>query len=407
MESGVWSVLAAGLAVLVVCTAVRNVARRRRADAALRETEQRYAQILDALPLGMYIYRLEADDRLVLAWANAAADRILGLEHQDLIGKPIEEAFPPLAATEVPDRYRQIARTGKSWSTDRVEYRDERCGGIFEVHAFPVRPGEVAVVFSDATHRWRLHDALQESYFLCDAVIQSSPAAINAIDRDRRLILWNPACERIFGWSADEALGKPLEQILAESAREHSRRIEELGFAGQGVRDLEVWGRRKDGGCLPLSLSSAPLYNAAGEVIGVMALMLDLSERRAAERAVRASEARWRRLVEIAQEGVWMADAEGAVTFVNDELASLLGYAPQEALGKHFLEFVAPECRDCAARAFEESKLGDRSRIELTLTCKDGRRVPAIVAGCGDFDEEGRFRGAVGMIASAGAQRGP
>lgn len=405
MESEIWSVLVAGFALLAACVLARNLGRRRRAETALRETERRHAAILDALPLGIYTYRLEADGRLILAWANAGADRILGLEHRDLIGKPIEEAFPSLAQTDVPARYQEVARTGRSWFTDRFEYCDERCGGIFQVEAFRIRSDEVAVTFTDVTHRWRMHDALQEYFLLNDAIVQSSPAGIAAIDRDRRIMLWNPACERIFGWSADEILGKPIDWILPESERENSRAVQDLGFAGQGVRDLEVMRRHKDGRMLPLSLSTAPLYDAKGEVVGVMALILDLTESREAERALQISEGRWRRLVETAQEGVWMTDAAGAITFVNQELATLLGYRPEEATGRHFLEFVAPESRGRAAEAFADLKLGLRRRLELAFLHRDGRPVPVMVSGCGNFDEEDRFLGALGMATDITRQR--
>ncbi len=398
MESGIWSVLVAGFAALAACVLARNLGRRRRAETALRETERCHAEILNALPLGLYTYRLEADDRLILVWANAAADRILGLEHRDLIGKPIEEAFPSLAATEVPERYREVIRTGRSWFNDRVEYQDERCGGLFRVYAFRLRPQEVAVAFSDVTHHWRLHDELQEYYFRNDAIIQASPAGIAAIDRNRRLLLWNPACERIFGWSADEILGRPLDEIMPEFAHEDSRRIQDLAFAGEGVRDVEVVQQRRDGTRLRLRLSTAPLYDAKGEIAGVMALILDLTERLAVEQALQQSEGRWRWLAETAQEGVWMTDAAGAVTFVNEELARLLGYERQQALGRHFLEFVAPESRERAAEAFEELKVGLRRRLELAFLHRDGRTIPVLVSGCGNFNEEGRFLGALGMI---------
>lgn len=405
MDAGIWSALVASVAVLGAWGIGRNLARRRRAETALRETERRHAEILDALPLGIYTYRLEADGRLVLSWANAGADRILGLDHRDLIGKPIEEAFPALASSDLSETYRQVARTGKSWFTDRFEYHDERCGGIFQVEAFRIRPDEVAVAFTDATHRWRMHDALQEYYFRNDAIVQSSPAGIAAIDRHRRIMLWNPACERIFGWSADEILGKPLDEIMPGFAREDSLRIQDLGFAGEGVRDVEVIRQRKDGAPLRLSLSTAPLYDAKGEIVGVMALILDLTERRAVEHALQTSEGRWRRLVETAQEGVWMTDAAGVITFVNEKLATLLGYRSEEATGRHFLEFVAPESRERAAEAFADLKLGLRRRLELVFLDKDGRPVPVMVSGCGNFDEEGMFLGALGMATDITRQR--
>lgn len=405
LELSSWlSVATALLAIVLLRRSGRNLLRRRRAEAALWALHELHSRILASLPMGMYTYRLDPGGRLVLTYANPAADRILGFDHSGMAGKPIEEVFPALARTEAPAKIREAAETGQSWFCPRFEYYEERFGGIYEVHAFRTCPGEAAVLFSDVTHRCQIEDRLQEYYFINDAIIESSPAGIAALDRDRNLMLWNRACERMFGWKAQEVLGQPL-PCVPECERPESLRIQDRTFAGEAVRDLEVVRHRKDGTLFPLSLSTAPLYNAQGEIIGAMALMLDLTERRAAERALEVSEARWQRFIETVQEGVWISDGRDALTFVNEQLLALMGYRREEVIGVHLLEFVAPECRAFAARKLEELKRGEKQRFELELRRKDGTPLYAIVSASPQWNEKGDFDGLLGTVSDITGQK--
>jgi PAS domain S-box-containing protein len=119
------------------------------------QEEQRFRAVVDAAPWGMHTYRLEADGRLVFTGANRAADRVLGVDHGEFVGKTLEEAFPALVETEIPGAYRSLASSGGTWNTERVDYEDESIKGAFEVHAFQTSAGQVAVAFVDVTERMR------------------------------------------------------------------------------------------------------------------------------------------------------------------------------------------------------------------------------------------------------------
>ncbi|MBN1610470.1 MAG: PAS domain S-box protein [Polyangiaceae bacterium] len=125
----------ANLADGVTFTAL-DITERLRSLAELRESEAKFRSIIESSPLGMHQYVLEQDGRLVFEGANPSADRILGVDNSEFIGRTIEEAFPPLANTEVPERYRAVASGSGLWSTSQVNYRDGRIAGAYEVYAF-------------------------------------------------------------------------------------------------------------------------------------------------------------------------------------------------------------------------------------------------------------------------------
>jgi PAS domain S-box-containing protein len=128
---------------------------------ALRRSEERLASVLHHSPYGVHMYDLDAEDRLVFVGANPAADQLLGVDNRQFVGKTLEEAFPPLVQTEVPARYRQVARTGVGWTTEQVDYRDGRIRGAFEVHAFRTGPGRMVASFLEITARKRAEEAVR------------------------------------------------------------------------------------------------------------------------------------------------------------------------------------------------------------------------------------------------------
>jgi two-component system cell cycle sensor histidine kinase/response regulator CckA len=129
-----------------------EVQERRAAEERLRESEARFRSIVESSPMGIHLYRLEPPDRLVFEGANPAGDRILGFPVNPLAGRTMQEAFPGLAGTEVPDHYHRICTEGGSWASE-VTYRDDRFRGVYEVNAFQTAPGMMAAMFLDVTER--------------------------------------------------------------------------------------------------------------------------------------------------------------------------------------------------------------------------------------------------------------
>ncbi|THB72467.1 MAG: PAS domain S-box protein [Desulfobulbaceae bacterium] len=120
---------------------------------ALAQSERSVRSIIDSSPMGVHLYALEGNNSLIFTGYNSAADKILGLSHRQFVGRSIEEVFPELGETEIPDIYRNICVNGKSWQTEQILYQDTNLSGAFEVYAFQTAPDHMAVFFLDITQR--------------------------------------------------------------------------------------------------------------------------------------------------------------------------------------------------------------------------------------------------------------
>jgi PAS domain S-box-containing protein len=128
----------------------------------LNAGEQKFRQIIQASPMGMHMYELR-NDQLVFTAANPAANHILGVDNSQFIGLTIEQAFPGLVSTEVPERYKNIAKHGTTWKTEQIDYSEGGIQGAFEVVAFQTEPGKMVTMFSDITTRKRTEESLRLS----------------------------------------------------------------------------------------------------------------------------------------------------------------------------------------------------------------------------------------------------
>jgi PAS domain S-box-containing protein len=115
------------------------------------------------------------------------------------------------------------------------------------------------------------------------ALIDSSPLALVEFGLDTRIRLWNPAAERIFGWSREEMIGRGDLPMAPASKREESEDLFARVRAGQPVNDYETVRQRKDGALVDVSIAAAPVKDGSGRVIGNMVAYTDIRERKAQE----------------------------------------------------------------------------------------------------------------------------
>jgi PAS domain S-box-containing protein len=205
------------------------IAERGLAEEALCRSEERFRRVVESSPMGIHMYKLEPDGRLVFSGANPSADAMLGIDHQGLVGKTIEEAFPALQHTEAAERYREVCGAGAHWQTEQIDYEDDCVKGIYEVHAFQTAPGTMATMFLDVTERKRAEEALRTSEEKYRLVVENAHDAI-FIAQDGFLKFPNPRLTTITNYSPEELTQKPFMEFIHPDDRElvltrHQRRL--------------------------------------------------------------------------------------------------------------------------------------------------------------------------------------
>jgi PAS domain S-box-containing protein len=310
-----------------------DITERRVAADAVRRSEEKFRSIVESSPMGIYLYRLELDGRLVFTGANPAADKILGVDNRQFIGKTIEEAFPPLAETEVPARYRLVCEQGTPWRSEQIDYEDDQIRGAFEVHAFRTGPATMAVLFLDITDRKRVEEALRESEENYREIFNATSDAIFIHDADTGAILdVNRAMLDMYGLTRDEALRlTPDEASLGKppySAAEVATQIRRATEIGPQI--FEWRARKKSGETFWAEVA------LRGTVIGgkdrVLAAVRDITERKEVEEALQGSERRYRTLFESAGEGIFLTK-DLTLVDCNPKAVEMFGRPRSELIG--------------------------------------------------------------------------
>jgi len=155
---------------------------------------------------------------------------------------------------------------------------------------------------------------------------------------------------------------------------------------------------RKDGSVLWGEVRTAIRRDASGRPLYFMTNVLDVSERKKAEEMLRASEEKYRRIVDTAHDGIWTIDAESRTTFVNRRMAEVLGYSPEEMLGRPVFDFMTDEAAAIAVRNVERRKKGIAEEHDFCYQRKDGSAVWTIMGTTPLFAPDGAYAGAQATV---------
>jgi len=210
------------------------------------------------------------------------------------------------------------------------------------------------------------------------AVIEEfSEDAILSKTLDGIITSWNTSAERIYGYSAQDIVGRNISLLVPPGQTDDTKVILEQIRNGEPVVRYETLRRKKDGRLINITLTASPIRDAQNNLIGVSTIAHDITLRKTAEDAMHASETRYRRLFETAQDGILILDAEnGQIVEVNPFLITMLGFSRDQFLGKKLWEIGL--FKDIVANKdnFEELQRKEYIRYEdMPLETADGQRI--------------------------------
>ncbi|MBX4956103.1 PAS domain S-box protein [Rhizobium lentis] len=208
---------------------------------------------------------------------------------------------------------------------------------------------------------------------------------------------WNTGAQRFKGYKPSEILGEHFSRFYVDEDRAAGVPERALATAvEEGRYEGEGWRRRKDGSRFWAHVVIDPIRHPSGELIGFAKITRDLTERRAAEQAIRQSEEQFRRLVQgVSDYAIYMLDPDGNVSSWNFGAERIKGYRPDEIIGRHFSTFYTPEDRAAGLpeKALRVARAEGRFEREGWRVRKDGSRFWASVVVDAIRDEEGEVLG--------------
>ncbi|MDB4952300.1 MAG: Histidine kinase, partial [Gemmatimonadetes bacterium] len=328
-------------AVRGVVVNARDVTGADRAARRMEESEQRFKSLFDHNPDA--VFGMDAEGRITAL--NPAAERLAGAGAAELVGRPYEPLVHPDDRASVRERLAAVmAGTAQTYEA-RLARADAPTARV-QVTAMPVVvDGAIVGMFGIAKEVTERH-AAEQLLRLRDRAIAAVSEGIVITDPhlpDNPIVSVNPAFERLTGYPAAEALGRNCRFLQGPG----SDPVVIAGMAA-ALRDglpcsVEILNFRRDGHAFWNFVSIAPLRDPDGRVTHFIGVLNDVTERRETEEALRSREARFRSLIENAQDIITVLEGDGTVRFASPAVERVLGWGRDEVAGLYMMEIVHPD----------------------------------------------------------------
>jgi len=331
-----------------------------------------FRDVFNASPLGIAVENLEGQPLFV----NPAFCSFLGFSEEELRNKHCVDFSPPEDAEKDWTLFQQLrAGSIQNYQLDKRYFR--RDGSLvwgrlsISLLNSDSSPLVLAMV-EDITDKKQAED----SRFRHSAVIESSDDAIASGTLDGIIVSWNTGAQKMYGYTEAEAVGKPINMLVPPELPDEENKILETLRAGGRIEHLETIRVTKTGKRINVSLSISPIRDSSGRIVGISGIARDITERKQAEEALRASEERLRLAQQAARIGSFERDVRtGRITWA-EGLDSLYGLPPGSVDGKtlaFFMDLVHSADRERVAHLIQEAlKTGQPTEGEWRAIWPDG-----------------------------------
>jgi PAS domain S-box-containing protein len=365
----IWiAVNAAPLAGVGAVVATIDITKRKLAEQALAESEERYRRLFNEMTEGFAAHEIICDaagkpcDYRYLE-INPAFERLTGLRREKIVGRRLTEVLPDEDPKWL-DRYGQVALTGEPVHFESFSPALNR---HYEVDAYCPAPGQFAVMFLDVTARKRVEHLLQEQYLELENLYHSLPVGLAVIDRQFRYLRINDHMAAINGRPAVDHLGRTIYEMIPEVASLLEPVYRRVFDTGEPVTNVEYAKNSRPNPAHERNYLASyhPLKTQSGHVYGFCAVVMDISGRKGAEKALAESEERFRSAMQYSGIGMAVCSATGAWLEVNPALTAILGYSREEFLAGDFQSITHPDDLGSCLIELDRLRRGDINTFEV------------------------------------------
>lgn len=361
---------------------VRDITEKKRVEKALRESEEKFRLAFENAKDAI----LWADPKTgLIINCNKAAEALLEKKREEIVGRYQTTIHPPQKA-------KYYARMFKRHIKQKGAVDDEaevitKSGKIKPVHitASVTLVGEKPIiqgVFRDITERKKMEEALRENEERFRTIFENANDVILYVDKYGKILNVNKKVKEIFGYERDEVIGKNFAELGVLGVKELPKIIKLFRNAVRSGRfaemmELEVRNKKGDRICVEVSSRS---IKKNGKLEGFLSILRDVTERKQAEKVLKESEERYRRLLEYSGNAMIVIEEDKTISFVNRQFEKLSGYSKKEIIGKTFLDLIPEKEKQRMARYHEQRrKPGGRAPITYQFESVDKKGKTRIV----------------------------
>ena len=249
-----------------------------------------------------------------------------------------------------------------------------------------------------AQERARAELALRHSEAMYRRLVENLNEGVLAVDEAGLITFVNPRMEEILGSPAACLIGLPIAGFF--DGVDGTASAGRNPFCRQTDRrqEFELDLLASDGRRVHALVVTSPITDAAGAFGGCLAGVLDITDRKEAEEALTQSEQKYRLVVESLSEGIWVIDQDACTSFVNPRMAEMLGYAPEEMIGRPFSSFLSPSCSAAMQGRMNRRRDGTREQYECEFIRKEGDFITALLIVSPFVGDTGEFRGSIAGV---------
>ncbi|MFX0062571.1 MAG: PAS domain S-box protein [Candidatus Hermodarchaeota archaeon] len=344
---------------LVVYT--EDITARQKALIDLSESEKKFRSMISAIPDLIYLTDLEGN----ILDANPALLEANALSLDEVKGKNVLNFY----AGSNPEIIHELAsKLKKGQDVKNLQLQTKSYDGVirhYEIHATPLE-GKTTTILSiarDITERRKIERELRKSEQKFRDLVDLLPQTVFEIDLEGTLTFVNQYGLNSFGYTQEEIdKGLNVLQVISSKDRERTKQNVQKVLRGEAFTDHEYFAKRKDGSLFPVLIYSSPIIEGK-KLIGLRGILLDITERKKMEDALREKEERLRSIVENSPDFIMRVDRDGKVLFVN---YTQPGLTKEDVLGKPVYDFISSEYHDEVKKKLEEVfKSGESTSYEI------------------------------------------
>lgn len=313
---------------------VRDLSERNLSKKILQEKENTFQHLFNYSNEGFFI----GDEKGFLTDVNEAGCKLLGYPKDEILGRNVEDfiAREPGQGLLVLDSL----RPGKSIIFSRRARNNEGKIRILEINAIRLPDNRLLGITHDVTEKREEHKRIADSKARFRTLFENSMEGIMLNDDSGKIIAVNPAICRMFGMAREEMIGMPRESLTPLDKEKMTLLVHERRLKGHATGRLTF--RKRDGRTFETMISSSQFLNEEGKICAVVNIH-DLTEQLKMESDIRESEAKFRKMFDVATVATVVAKTDGWITDTNDAFADMLQYSKEELKTMNFLSFTHPD----------------------------------------------------------------